>query len=704
MSTVNFNRNEGSLIANARAAWNAGNQSIHWNYDVYGGAGNVQYHHIHPVSSFNGIQTEVTNIYSLAGENFDINSAENALVLPNSQDAQRTGANNTTYGSRYGALHSGNSDFHAQYNAFHRSQVERALARYEAVAGAPGATQAQKVAAAKTFTVEMNNLRDFMRDGLSSNSLEKLIFFANNNDVHFSEIARAAGTNRNISDYYKDHLEGVKSAIPNHADRISISQAEDGRISLYRDGTQIGTIYPDWQASLLRSFVRGAGGAAAIVGPLLVLSLVGNAEAHAAEVRGVSRDKVDVGSDEITAYLRQTNLNLGDVASLFTDIAKGAAVDIALSIAASMTGFGLLWKGYEIYQNYGDIRGALDMAVAANPDMPALKSVRDAILSVEEYLIDTFGLEVTGAPQADGTYTITKEPPELTTLQRHDMMNRFYDSLDPSLKAEIDALVRERNYPGSVFRLLNEDAKEALLKEFLEGKEKTVEDILRRADPYCFAPGTPVSRPGGVAVNIESIRPGDLVTAYDRDGNLRPARVTAVHVNQVAHILDVHGLMVTPGHHTLCGDGPYADQHVPIIDILRTDGALVREDGSKVRAATGCDLRSTDDQFVWAITGDARPDGTTKLRAKGRIRLGTRVITPEGLDISVRELIAGAGGTVTSSGLIVRGEGGPQMPFLWTFGDHLPKPEDYVLQRSGLSLMDLYDGAGMAVSDLSMRQ
>ncbi|MEM7058583.1 MAG: hypothetical protein AAF557_13390 [Pseudomonadota bacterium] len=204
--------------------------------------------------------------------------------------------------------------------------------------------------------------------------------------------------------------------------------------------------------------------------------------------------------------------------------------------------------------------------------------------------------------------------------------------------------------------------------------------------------------------SIESIHPGDMVTAYDKDGNLKPAKVTAVHVNQVDHILDVHGLMVTPGHHTLCGDGPYTDKHVPIIDILRTDGAMVREDGTKVRAATGCDLNSEDDQFVWAITGDQAPDGTIKVRDKGRIRLGTRVISSDGRDISVRELIKGAGGTVTSAGLIARGEGGANMPFLWTFSTYLPKPEDYVLQRSGLTLMDLYSAAGQPVSDLSMRQ
>ena len=251
-------------------------------------------------------------------------------------------------------------------------------------------------------------------------------------------------------------------------------------------------------------------------------------------------------------------------------------------------------------------------------------------------------------------------------------------------------------------RLLKEAIESGAIKS-VEDLEEFVESLQGPGRDFCFLAGTMVSVESGEQA-IESVRLGDMITAYDKDGNLHPARVSAVHINQADHILDVHGLMVTPGHHTLCGDGPYIDQHVPIIDILRTDGALVREDGTKVRAATGCELGTPDDQFVWAITGDTQPDSTTQVRHKGRIRLGTRVITPVGVDISVRELIEGAGGRITPAGLIIRQDGGPQMPFLWTFGDYLPKPEDYVLQRSGLTLMDLYDDTGHAVTDLSMRQ
>ena len=67
---------------------------------------------------------------------------------------------------------------------------------------------------------------------------------------------------------------------------------------------------------------------------------------------------------------------------------------------------------------------------------------------------------------------------------------------------------------------------------------------------------------------------------------LAPPRVTRVFVNDVAHVLDFHGTGVTPGHVFLCGAGRFAGRHVPLIDILRDDGAVVRQDGSLMRAAT----------------------------------------------------------------------------------------------------------------------
>ena len=189
---------------------------------------------------------------------------------------------------------------------------------------------------------------------------------------------------------------------------------------------------------------------------------------------------------------------------------------------------------------------------------------------------------------------------------------------------------------------------------------------------------------------IEEIEPKDWVLFYDKDGNLKPGRVTRTFTNTAKQILDVHGLMVTPGHVTLCGDGEFEGQHVPIMDILRSDCALVMQDGSKVRAATGCSLGSIGDRFIHAIIGESQPDGRVKVSEVDQLRLGTRFIREAGEDISIEEIIYARGGMLTEDGYIKASIDGPKMPFRWTNSSKRPKPEDYILQRSATTLGDIY--------------
>ena len=216
------------------------------------------------------------------------------------------------------------------------------------------------------------------------------------------------------------------------------------------------------------------------------------------------------------------------------------------------------------------------------------------------------------------------------------------------------------------------------------------DDIASPPGDHCFLAGTTISMWDGTKKPIEQVQPGDIVTSYDKDGTLKPGRVKRTMTNRARQILDVHGLMVTPGHATLCGDGLFAGRHVPIIDILRSDGALVREDGSMIRAATGCPLGSLGDRMVTAIVGLDQPGRRVKIAQLGQIRLGTRFIMASGEDVSVLDLIAQGGGSVTSDGMITTSLSGPEMPFRWTLTPLLPKPEDYVLQRSATHLHDIY--------------
>ena len=225
------------------------------------------------------------------------------------------------------------------------------------------------------------------------------------------------------------------------------------------------------------------------------------------------------------------------------------------------------------------------------------------------------------------------------------------------------------------------------------GSEEAARDLLDqgRYNSFCFVAGTPISMFDGNIKPIEDILPGDNVLSYTASGQLVSGLVTRTFTKRAKHILDVFGLMLTPGHVTLCGDGQFAGAHVPIIDILRSDGALVREDGSLVRATTGVPVGETNDRLIWAVTGDMTAQGFHIREAK-QIRLGMRFLLETGADFSVAEFIAANGGEVTDDGL-VRTSNTEPAPFHWSLGPAIPNSEDYVLRRSCLTLTDIYQAA-----------
>lgn len=190
---------------------------------------------------------------------------------------------------------------------------------------------------------------------------------------------------------------------------------------------------------------------------------------------------------------------------------------------------------------------------------------------------------------------------------------------------------------------------------------------------------------------IETITPDDWVLSYDRKNNLLPGKVTRVFQSQAKHILDVFGMMVTPGHAALCGDGRFAGKHVPIIDILRSDGALVCEDGTMIRANTGCKVGSYEDRFVLLAVGHVDDKGNLDLWDQGLVRVGARFITGEGKDISIADILGNAGATVNAEGRIEYPHMDFAMPLHLSFLVQMPQPEDYILRRSNLTLREIYE-------------
>lgn len=229
------------------------------------------------------------------------------------------------------------------------------------------------------------------------------------------------------------------------------------------------------------------------------------------------------------------------------------------------------------------------------------------------------------------------------------------------------------------------------LKELLNGDElsdaakRDISALLENQRDFCFAAGTEVMTGDGALVNIEDVRVGDTVMAFDPgelDAGLDPCQVTQTHVNSVEHLLDVAGLKVTPGHVFLCGDGPNKGQFEPLIDIIRRDGALVKDDGALVRPSINAPVGSPSDREV-QLRYITAPDDEPK---PAKLRAGTRLILTDG-EVTLSDVLAQQGLRLTDDGLVKR-DGAAPAPLNW-FGSP-PRPEDYILAKSGLCLDELY--------------
>ena len=234
-----------------------------------------------------------------------------------------------------------------------------------------------------------------------------------------------------------------------------------------------------------------------------------------------------------------------------------------------------------------------------------------------------------------------------------------------------------------------------------------------REGTECFGAGTPIDmwpldpslRPGPDGIYdqdevrariwqkpIELIRASDLVVSFDEGDNLVPGRVTRTMTSGVKILLNFFGTRVTPGHVYYRPDSKKAYTFEPLIDVLRDDGMIKRQDGTLIRAATNELVGSARDGFVWAVTQEHRSDGSVVEKERGRIRLGTKYIV-DGCTIGcVADVIDAKGSFVGEDELVRIGNNDPE-PFVWEHGKALPKPEDFILACSGTTLEDIYEVA-----------
>jgi hypothetical protein len=125
------------------------------------------------------------------------------------------------------------------------------------------------------------------------------------------------------------------------------------------------------------------------------------------------------------------------------------------------------------------------------------------------------------------------------------------------------------------------------------------------------------------------------------------------------------------------------------MDILRTDGAIRRADGARVRAATTCEAGAMGDRLIHASARLQRPVGSSTVPGPGKMRFGSRIILADGRPVSVMEVAPEQGWPVSDGGSIlaeVQDEedtiGERASCFRCRHGKTLPKPEEFILARS----------------------
>ncbi|MCB9994108.1 MAG: hypothetical protein H6873_10690 [Hyphomicrobiaceae bacterium] len=329
------------------------------------------------------------------------------------------------------------------------------------------------------------------------------------------------------------------------------------------------------------------------------------------------------------------------------------------------------------------IRGYIDMGGFLYPHAKVVRTLDQGTFEEMSYYTDVY-LELSRTVNSKGLEYI------YSTQNSNSFANTFLTTLGIDIpRSEFEDKLLGTEKAGGVTGFGNILLTDSELSE-LQGS-------LGIQKPHCFIAGTDISMWDGSKKPIEEIKPGDVVLSHDKNGKPVPGRVKRTFENEATHILDFWGTGVTPGHVYLCGDGKFANQYVPIIDILRTDGTVVREDGTHVRAATGLPTFHPGEQMIHATASFKRPDGSWTETKTGQIRLGTRVILPDGRDLSVLQMSQMYGWGITMDGYMIADikldDGSVRKQtflFPWTFSEDLPKPEDYILQRSKVSVPEIY--------------
>ncbi len=242
------------------------------------------------------------------------------------------------------------------------------------------------------------------------------------------------------------------------------------------------------------------------------------------------------------------------------------------------------------------------------------------------------------------------------------------------------------NYSASVTDLDGNPVSDEVAKEYVD---QGIEKYTLGRNDFCFAAGTPVEMADGTYKNIEDIKLGDRVAAFDGNadagrGTKAGRRVTQLHRNENKSLINFHGVQVTPGHVFLTGDGEFK----PVIEILEEDGTVVNADGVEVRARTGWPVGSTEDRAI-PVGYPAGTDGDVTLCM---MRAGTLYGGKNGRAYTIAQMMESRGYHLMADGRFVNVDGDIKTAY-WEWG----APDDKMIAGQYASYADLVEGSEISM-------
>ncbi|MCT4553191.1 MAG: AHH domain-containing protein, partial [Pelagimonas sp.] len=358
------------------------------------------------------------------------------------------------------------------------------------------------------------------------------------------------------------------------ADLVRILNNNTNKTLVVKQGDHVFAVFPDQNVADVQA-IKNLGAAIDDKGTILIdavsLSLfVAGLVSPAGPLSGT-----DLSIRDLVRLVKNSNV-LSESFQYLDDVLEQVGQELAITALASLSGFGLVYKAYEIYESLAGLKIAIGFAskYIENDILDGLNNVVEAV----EFWFGEFSLT------SDNVY------------ENANFANLMNDALTSDQKFKLLIAVKDylEGYGQSVGFLLGEydlypafqelenfvetygQSAEPAVQDFIDALRVAVansdislqesREMLGLAEAQdCFPAGTLITLTDGTAKPVESITQSDVVLTFDADGNPVPGVVDKLFTNTTQEFITLdfadgrEKLTVTPGHRFVTETGDYME-------------------------------------------------------------------------------------------------------------------------------------------------